>query len=80
MPNWVIQRVEALSIYDGRDLADGNEILLVDRFDSQNDFSDAFHKGGSTGVVQDDNGQGNDDGNDDGNIDEKHDVPPGIAL
>ena len=43
MPNWVIQRVEALAIRNGHDLANGDEPLFVDRFSNENYFAAALH-------------------------------------
>ena len=62
MPTWVIQRVEALIINDGQDLAKVNEPLFIDRFTNEIDFAAARHEGGISGVVQD-----NDDHNADDN-------------
>ena len=51
MPTWFIQRVGALAMRDGRYLAGGDELLFVDRFANKNDFADALHEGGITGVT-----------------------------
>ena len=51
MPTWFIQRVGALAMRDGRYLAGGDEPLFVDCFANKNDFADALHEGGITGVT-----------------------------
>ena len=52
-------------MHNGRDIADGNEPLFVDRFSNENDFTDALHEGSIEGVAQDDDDQDSD--NDDAN-------------
>ena len=39
---------------DGWDIFNGNELMSVDRFTNENDFSAAPHEGGIPGVLQDD--------------------------
>ena len=52
LPTWVIQCVEALAMRGRWDIADGDELLFVDRFDNGNVFAAAFHEGGIIGVAQ----------------------------
>ena len=87
MLTWFIQNVEALATRYGWDMDDGDEILFVDRFSKENDFSAALYEGGIERVVQDDKQDVDDDN---GKTDEKQepsstnpkykDDPPGIAL
>ena len=65
---------------DGWDIADGNEPMFIDRFTNKNDFSDALHEGGITGVAQDDNDKDNDNDNDNSNTNEDPDNPNGIFI
>ena len=83
----VIQHVEDLAVLDGWDLANGDELLLVDRFDNNNYFFPDLHRSGIEGLAQEDD-QDNDDEN--GNTDEIQEYadpntedpndPPGISL
>ena len=41
----------------GRNLADGDETMFVDRFTNEKDFAAALYEGGITGVAQDDDDQ-----------------------
>ena len=48
IPTWVIQHVEARAMFDGWDLADGNEPIFINRFTKNNDFAAVLHEGGIT--------------------------------
>ena len=63
-----------------RDLADGDELLFVDRFKNDNYFADALHYSGIAGVAQYENDQDDDNDDDDSNMNEDSDNPPGISL
>ena len=52
MSIWVIQRIEALSVCDRRDLAYGYKSLFVDQFSNENNLATALQEGGITGVSQ----------------------------
>ena len=80
MPTWVIQRVEALAMCDGRDISDGNEPLFIEHFTNENYFSASLHQGGIAGVSQDRDKQDDDNDDDDRNTNEDLNEPPGIAL
>ena len=80
MPTWVIQCVEAITVINGRDPADGNEPLFVDCFANDNYFSAKLHEGGTAGVAQDNDEQVNDNDNVDYNNDKETDDPTEIAL
>ena len=80
MSAWVIQRVEALSVHDGRDLADSNEPMFVDQFSNEDDFADSLRDGGITGVAQDNHEQDNNNEDFCSNTDEDIDKPCGISL
>ena len=54
---WVIQIIEALTVCDGQDLVHGDELIFIDRFYNDNDFSSTIHKGGITLVAKDDDEQ-----------------------
>ena len=79
MPKWVIQCVEALVVRDGWYLSDVDELLFLDRFANEHDFSAALHEGGISGVAQDDNKKYGDNDDDDSNTDEYPDNLPEIA-
>ena len=80
MSTWVIQRVEALSMHDGRDLADRNEPMFVDQFSNENDFADSLRDGGIAGVAQDNHKQDNNNEYFCSNTDEDIYKPRGIYL
>ena len=65
IPNWVIQSVEVLAARDGKDLADGSELLFVDRFENGNYFAAALREGSITLVAKYDD---DDDENTDASI------------
>ena len=64
----------------GRNLADGDETMFVDRFTNEKDFAAALYEGGITGVAQDDDDQENDNDNADRNTNEDPDDPTGIFI
>ena len=72
MTTWVIQRVEALSVRNVQDLADGNKALFIDLFFNKDDFTATLHEGGILRVAQENDDKDNDNhnNNDDANTDE----------
>ena len=80
IPTWVIQHVEARAMFDGWDLADGNEPMFINRFTNKNDFAAVLHEGGITWVAQDDDDEYNDNNNDNSNTNEDPDDPTVIFI
>ena len=63
-----------------QDLANGNELLFIERFSNKNNFDAELHEGGIAGVGQYDNDQDIDIENVNRNTNEDLDTPLGIAL
>ena len=57
-------------MHDKQYLDDVNELLFVDPFANENDFSANLHEGGIAGVAQENKDQDDDNNNDDANTDE----------
>ena len=74
---WFIQQFDAIAMRDIRDLANGNEPLLTDRFSNDNDFIAALHEGGITEVAQGDHDQDGNNYDGDSKMDKVPDNPPG---
>ena len=67
MTTWVTQGVDSLDVRNGRDIANGNKPLFVERFDNENDFSATLHEGCIAGVAQEENYKYKDNDDDDRN-------------
>ena len=80
IPTWIIQHIEEISMYDGWDIANGYELLFVERFTKDNDFASTLYEGGIEGVAQDENVQDDNNAYDNSNTDEYPDYPTGISL
>ena len=80
IPTWVIKRVEAISVRNRWYLVNVYEPLFVGRFANENDFVAALHKGGITGLAQNNDDQDDSNGDENSNTDENPNKPPGISL
>ena len=77
MLNWFIQRIEAFSAQNGRYISNSNELIFIDRFANENDFSITLYEDGTVGLAQDND---QDDFDNNGNNNEDRDDPTIISL